>query len=47
MKMGPPSAIIVTLGWITVPTPIVMSPSNVQSSHTVAPGKIFILKYKV
>lgn len=42
--IGPPSAIMVTLGWITVPPPMVMSPSNVQSSQTVAPGSILTLK---
>lgn len=41
--MGPPSAMMVTLGWMTVPPPIVISPSSVQSSQTVAPGKILIL----
>lgn len=42
--IGPPSAIMVTLGWTTVPPPMVMSPSNVQSSQTVAPGSILTLK---
>lgn len=35
---------IVTRGWMTVPAPIVISPSKVQSSHTVAPGIILMLQ---
>lgn len=42
--IGPPFAIILALGWITVPPQMVMSPFNKQSSQTVAPGIILILK---
>ncbi len=43
MMMGPDSAIIFALGWITVFVPIVISPFNSHSLQTMAPGAIFIL----
>lgn len=46
IMIGPPSAMIVALGWITVPPAIVISPFRIQSSHTVAPGIIFTLEWK-
>jgi hypothetical protein len=44
MIIGPASAMIEALGWITVMLPIVMSPRNSHSLQTIAPGAIFTLK---
>lgn len=41
--IGPASARIHALGWMTVFAPIVMSPFRILSSHTTAPGPIFKL----
>jgi len=44
MIIGPASAMIEALGWITVMLPIVISPRSSHSLHTIAPGAIFTLK---
>lgn len=42
--IGPDSAFIEALGWIIVWAPMVISPRNLDSSQTMAPDTIFILK---
>ena len=41
--IGPDSAIILALGWMTVLAPMVMSPFSSDSLQTTAPVEIFTL----
>ena len=43
MMMGPDSAIILALGWMTVLAPMVMSPRSSDSLQTTAPVEILTL----